>query len=329
MHRRRLLAAALTLPSTLRGAAKVVANLTSPGAVNNPYGLRLGPDGALYICEIGNHRVSRLDLRTRSLSTIVEDQREPYEVAFDAQGHLLFVDMPAHVVRRVDRKTLGVSTIAGTGTPGFSGDGGPAVRAELRNPHSIAIHPDGRLLICDIGNHRIRSVDLGKGTIATFAGTGERLPTPDGASLQGAPLNGPRAIDFDAAGNLYVVLREGNAVLRLAGGRFRRFAGTGEKGYSGDGGDAKLARLSGPKAISCAPDGSVYIADTESHTIRRIDAAGVIATVVGTGERGDGPVGDPLTCKLSRPHGVFASPEGEVYIGDSESHRLRVLKVAV
>jgi len=199
------------------------------------------------------------------------------------------------------------------------------VNAELRNPHSIAVHPDGRLLICDIGNHRIRGVDLKTGTISTFAGTGEHGATPDGAPLADVSLNGPRAIDFDASGNLYVVLREGNAVLRRENGRFHHVAGTGEKGYSGDGGDAKRAKLSGPKAISCASDGSVYIADTESHTIRRIDPAGVITTVVGTGERGDGPAGDPLKCKLSRPHGVFASKSGALYIGDSESHRVRVL----
>ncbi len=325
MYRRQFIAAMLAAPLSIRGAAKTISDLTPPGAVNNPYGLKTGPDGALYICEIGNHRVSRLDLGTRSLSTIVDGQKEPYEVAFDQEGNLLFVDMPAHVVRRVDRKTLAVATIAGTGTPGFSGDDGPATQAKLHNPHSIAVHPDGRLLICDIGSNRIRGVDLKTGTISTFAGTGDRSATADGAPIATASLNGPRAIDFDAAGNLYVVLREGNAVLRLEGGRFHHIAGTGDKGYSGDGGDAKLAKLSGPKAISCASDGSVYIADTESHTIRRIDRAGIITTVVGTGERGDGPTGDPLKCKLSRPHGVFASKSGAVYIGDSESHRVRVL----
>ena len=323
-QRRGFLASVLAFPALLRGYKRQIENLTADGAVNNPYGIRIGPDGGLYVCEIGNHRVSRVDVANGAVEPLVTNQKEPYEVQFDNEGNLLFVDMPAHSVRRWDKRTGTVTTIAGTGIVGFSGDGGPAVEAQLRNPHSIALDRQGRLLICDIGNHRIRRVDLKAGTISTFAGTGEPKPTPEGSPLTGAPLNGPRAIDFGAGGELYVVLREGNAVYRLENDRWRRFAGTGEKGYSGDGGDARLAKLSGPKAICCAKDG-VFIADTESHTIRRIALNGTITTIAGTGERGDGPVGDPLACKLSRPHGVYVDPTGRIYIGDSESHRIRVI----
>ena len=112
------------------------------------------------------------------------------------------------------RKTGIISTIAGTGTAGFSGDGGPAAAAQLRQPHSIAFDPQGRLLICDIGNLRIRRVDLATGKIETWAGNGEKKPTPDGAPIAGTPLNGPRAITVAPDGNLYLVLREGNAVFR-------------------------------------------------------------------------------------------------------------------
>jgi sugar lactone lactonase YvrE len=183
--------------------------------------------------------------------------------------------------------------------------------------------------VCDIGNHRVRRIDMKSGAIETWAGTGERKPTPDGAPLAGTPLDGPRAIDSDGTGNLYLALREGNAVYRidLAQGRIYHLAGTGEKGYEGDGGPAKAAKLSGPKGIAYSPDRSVYIVDTESHTIRRIDLkSGIIATVLGTGERGDGPDGDPLKCKTARPHGVFVDRKGVVYVGDSEAHRIRVLR---
>src|SRR5947207_956097 len=95
-------------------------------------------------------------------------------------------------------------TIAGTGSPGFSGDGGPAVQAQVRQPNSIALDPQGRLLICDIGNLRIRRVNLRSGMIETWAGTGEKKPTPDGAPIAGTPLNGPRAIALDPDGNLYL-----------------------------------------------------------------------------------------------------------------------------
>jgi DNA-binding beta-propeller fold protein YncE len=313
--------------------------------VNNPYGLVVGPDGALYFCEVDNHRVRRLDLKTKRISTVAGSGEkgysgdggpalkaalnQPYEVRFDKQGNLFFAEMQNHVVRRVDAKTHIITTVAGIGKPGFGGDGGPAAQAQLRQPHSIAFDPEGRLLICDIGNNRIRRVDLSTGMIDTWAGTGEKKPAIDGAPLAGAPLNGPRAVDVDPQGNLYLVLREGNAVYRIdpKAGRIFYLAGTGEKGYTGDGGAAKEAKLNGPKGISWAPDGSLYIADTESHVIRRIDLkTGLIRTVAGTGERGDGPDGDPLKCKLSRPHGIFVARDGTIYIGDSESHRIRVLQ---
>jgi DNA-binding beta-propeller fold protein YncE len=323
--------------------AATIENLGGGGFMN-AYGLVIGPDGALYVCEIGTHRITRLDLKTGKRSVVAGHEsrkgfageggaaaaatlNEPYEIRFDRDGNLFFVDMPNAVVLRVDRKTGVLTRVAGTGVAGFSGDGGPAVNAQLRQPHSIAFAPDGSLLICDIGNHRIRRVDLKSGKIETWAGTGERAPTPDGAPLKGTPLNGPRAIDFDGRGNLYLALREGNAVYRidLKSERIFHVAGTGEKGNSGDGGDAKVAKLSGPKGVSCGRDGSVYIADTENHTIRVIKG-GVIRTIAGTGSRGDGPVGDPLKCGLARPHGVFVDRGGRVYIGDSENNQVRVVR---
>jgi sugar lactone lactonase YvrE len=313
--------------------------------LNNPYGLVIGPDGALYFCEIGNHRVRRLDLKTNVISTaagngekgysgdggpaLAASLNEPYEVRFDDAGNMYFAEMQNHVVRRVDARTGLISTVAGTGKPGFEGDGGPASKALLRQPHSIAFDRRGGLLICDIGNLRIRRVDLKSGTIETWAGTGEKKPTPDGAPIAGTPLNGPRAITAGRGGELYLVLREGNAVYRLdtEAGRIYHVAGTGETGYSGDGGPAKSARFAGPKGIAWAPDNSLYLADTENHVIRRIELkSGEITTVVGTGQRGDGPDGAARDCHLSRPHGIFVSTAGRVFVADSESHRIRILE---
>jgi sugar lactone lactonase YvrE len=342
---------ALVICASVAAASKQITTIAGDGTpgysetqINNPYGLTMGPDGALYFCEVGNHRVRRLDLKTRRLSDVAGNGQhgysgdggpalsaslnEPYEVRFDSAGNMFFVEMQNHVVRRVDARTRIITTIAGTGQPGFSGDGGPAAKAQLRQPHSIAFASDGSLLICDIGNHRIRRVDLSAGTISTFAGTGEAAPTPDGSPLAGTPLNGPRALTIDPEGNIYLVLREGNAVYRIGvqDHRIHHVAGTGEQGHTGDGGPARLAKLSGPKGIAWAPDGSLYIADTESHTIRRIDLkTGIIQTVAGTGEHGDGPAGNPLACRLSRPHGILVDASGVVYIGDSESHRIRLM----
>ena len=313
--------------------------------VGNPYGLTLGPDGALYVCEVDTHRVRRIDLDAGTISTVAGTGEkgysgdggpatqaalnEPYEVRFSADGDMYFVEMRNALVRRVDGKTGVISTVAGTGEEGFGGDGGSATQAQFKQPHSIAFGPDGALYVADIGNHRIRRVDLGSGVVTTFAGTGERLPTPDGAPVEGTPLNGPRAMTFSRDGDMLLALREGNQVYRLEWKTktWRHIAGTGEKGYSGDGGPAKQALLSGPKGIEVGPGDGVYIADTESHTIRRIDLGdGTIETVAGDGTVHDGPDGDPLACGLARPHGIYVDQAGTLYIGDSENHRVRILR---
>ncbi|MEP6714641.1 MAG: hypothetical protein ABJC09_03650 [Terriglobia bacterium] len=311
--------------------------------LDQPFGLAVGPDGGLYFCEVGNHRITRLDLKSRKLEVIAGTGQkgnsgdggfataatmdEPYELAFNRARDLYFCDRTNHVVRRIDHATHRISTVAGTGAEGFGGDGGPAVQAQLRQPHSIAFTPAGLLLICDILNFRIRSLDPATGVMATWAGTGKRGSVEDGAVAANSPLDGPRALAISAQGTYYLALREGNAIYRLdpKSGRMFRFAGSGEKGFSGDGGDARQARLNGPKGVAAAPDGSIYIADTENHVIRRVDRNGVITTVAGTGERGDGEDGDPRKAALARPHGVFVDSKGVLYIADTENHRIRVL----
>jgi len=343
-----LLLAALPGGRRVAPSVATVIGTGSPGysdaQVNNPYGVTIGPDGALYFCDLDNQRIRRLDLKSRRTTDIAGNGQRayagdggpatsgslnmPHEIAFDARGHLYIAERDNHVVRKVDAASGVMSTLAGTGVAGFSGDGGQAREAQLRQPHSIAIGPDGRLLICDVGNHRIRAVNLASGAIETIGGTGERLPTPDGARLKGTPLNGPRTMVMERDGTIYLALREGNALYRIAPktGSLHHLAGTGEQGYSGDGGPARLAKLAGPKGLALAGR-SLYLADTESHTIRRVDlGTGTITTVLGTGARGDGPDGDPLQCKLARPHGVFAAPDDTLYVGDSEAHRIRVLR---
>ncbi len=313
--------------------------------VGGPFGVAVGPDGHLYICETTGHVVRRLNRKTGSLTTVTGTLNrggysgdggpahkarlnEPYEVRFDKAGNMFFVEMKNHIVRRVDATTGVITTVAGTGKPGFSGDGGAANKAQLHRPHSIALDESGGLYVCDIRNHRVRKVDLESGIITTFAGTGAKKRTRDGARLEGTPLNGPRALDY-RSGNLLLALREGNAVYRidLKTRTFHHLAGTGKKGYSGDGGPAKLATLSGPKGVSVAANGDIYLADTESHTIRVIRKAnGHIETVVGTGKKGAGADGDPLKCEMDRPHGVFVDKQGNVFIGDSSNHRVLMLK---
>ena len=320
---------------------------TGAGEVANPYGLAFGPDRALYFCDLDNQRIQRLDLKTRQVSTVAGNGTRgysgdggpatqaslniPHEIAFDRAGHLYIVERDNHVVRRVEARTGLLTTFAGTGTAGFGGDGGPAAAAQLRQPHSVAIDPSGqRLLICDIGNHRIRQVDLPSGVITTWAGTGERAPTPDGAALAGTPLNGPRTMVFDRRGHVYLALREGNAIYRIDRDTrtLHHVAGTGQQGYTGDGGPARAATLAGPKGLAWHRD-TLYIADTESHVIRAVNLRrGRIRTVLGTGTRGDGPEPDPRRCALARPHGLLVDARGQLYVTDSEAHRIRVVSGA-
>jgi DNA-binding beta-propeller fold protein YncE len=357
MKRRELLKTFIVLlaPHNLREERSIVSTVIGDGSpgysdhqVNNPYGLIIGPDGALYFCDLDNQRVRRLDLRTKRTLTVAGNGRKgyegdggpatsaslnmPHEIQFDREGNLYIAERDNHVIRRVEAKTGIISTLAGTGVAGFAGDAGPAARAQLRQPHSVAFDARAKsLLICDVGNHRIRIVDLATGLIDTYAGTGERKTTQDGASIATSALNGPRAMAFDSAGSLYLALREGNAIYRIdrRARTIDHVAGTGEQGYTGDGGNARQARLGGPKGLAWWR-GMLYVADTENHVIRLIDCRkGTIRTVLGTGNRGDGADGDPMKCALARPHGVFVDSRGVLYVGDSEAHRIRKLSRAV
>jgi DNA-binding beta-propeller fold protein YncE len=315
--------------------------------IGEPFGVEVGPDRALYICEVRNHRVLRLDLKSGQVTTVAGNGtkgysgdggpatkaqlNEPYEVRFDRAGNMLFVEMKNYVVRRVDAKTGTISTVAGTGELGFSGDGGPATKAQLNIPHSIALDGDDNLYIADIGNHRIRKVDAKSGVIATIAGNGEKRPPIDGQTAAGKPMIGPRAL-FIEGGTLWITLREGHSVWRmdLADGVVRHVAGTGKRGYSGDGGPAKQAAFDGPKGIAIGPDGNAYVVDTENHAIRVIDTkGGTIRTLAGKGpqHQGGGGDGGPATsATMDRPHGICVAADGTVYIGDTNNHRVRRVK---
>ena len=312
--------------------------------VNNPYGIIVGPDGALYFCDLDNQRIRRFDPKTKKVTTVAGSGEKgyggdggaalqaslnmPHEIQFDQAGNLYIAERDNHVIRKVEAKTGVISTVAGTGAPGFSGDGGPGAQAQLRQPHSIVFDRDGTLLICDIGNQRIRRLHLDTGVIETWAGTGQAAETADNAPVAGTPLRGPRTMAMAPNGDLYLALREGNAILRIDARTqtLHRIAGTGEQGYAGDGGPALAAKLGGPKGLAYA-GGQLYVADTENHVIRKIDlTSGLISTALGTGIRGDGPETSPLECKLSRPHGLLADSTGRLYITDSEAHRIRMLE---
>ena len=312
--------------------------------VAQPFGVEIGPDGALYVTEVGNHRIMRVDRKTNQLTTITGTGkagysgnrqiaakavlREPYELRFAKNGDIYFVEMKNHIVRKIEALTNTVSLVAGIGQAGFGGDGGAATAAALKNPHSIALDDQGYLYIADIGNHRIRRVNLATGIIDTIAGTGEKKLPTNGSLARGYPLLGPRALCFDK-GVLWIALREGHSVwsLNLSSGRLQHVAGTGEKGFTGDSGAPLQATFNGPKGIAVGPQGRLFVVDTENQAIRMIDLKqNKITTVCGFGPHGHGSGGDgsaATKAQMGRPHGICVDANGVVYVGDTMNHRVR------
>lgn len=310
--------------------------------VGDPFGVEIGPDGALYVTEVGNHRVRRVDLKSGSISTVAgngskgysgdgglataAELNEPYEVRFDGDGNMFFVEMQNHLIRRVDAKTGVITTVAGTGQAGDGGDGGPAIRAKFNRPHSIALDDKGHLYVADIGNHRIRRIDLKTGVVESIAGSSAKKLPVDGQRARGNPILGPRALFIDGR-TMWIALREGHSVwkMNLDDGILHHVAGSGKKGYSGDGGPAIEATFDGPKGIAVGPHGNVFVVDTENQVIRKIDVrTGIISTVAGNGKRGgSGDHGPAVQAELARPHGICVAADGAIYIGDTLNHRVR------
>lgn len=305
-------------------------------AVQDPFGVEVGPDGALYITEVGHHRIRRADLKTNRISTVAgtgkkgysgdgglatqANLNEPYELRFDRAGNMYFVEMQNHIIRRVDAKTKRISTIAGTGKAGFSGDGGPATKATFNRPHSIALDQTGNLYVADIGNHRIRHINLETGVVETIAGTGEKTLPVEGQIAKGAPILGPRAL-YVTGDTMWIALREGNSVwkMNLKSGELAHVAGSGKKGF--DDGSADKSTLNGPKGIVVDHDSNAFVVDTENHVIRRIDGdTQIVTTIAGNGVPGSSD-GEALNAQLNRPHGICLGRDGSLFVGDTLNHR--------
>jgi DNA-binding beta-propeller fold protein YncE len=311
--------------------------------LNGPFDVAFDSAGNLFFSDTFNHRIRRVDARSGVITTVAGNGEaghggdggpavraslnEPYGIAIDRAGNIFVADRLNRRIRRIDAANGSITTLAGTGEAAYSGDGGPAARAGLGEPNGLALDADQRhLYIADVADHRVRIVDLSSGTIATFAGTGQPEHGGDGGPAAEAGIFGARAVKLGPDGTVYILERQGSS-LRAVGaatGIITTIAGTTGRGYSGDGGPALAAVFDAPKEMAIDPDGSLLIVDTENHAIRRIDrGTGVVTTIAG-GRHGTGGDGGPAAAAgLDRPHGAVVGPDGAIYIGDTNNHRIR------
>ncbi len=308
--------------------------------LDRPRGVAVDGAGNLYIADTQNKRIRKVD-STGTITTVAgtgvwgfsgdggpasEAQLStPRGVTVDGAGNLYIADSRNHRIRKVD-STGTITTVAGTGVEGFSGDGGPAVEARISFPEGVAVDGAGNLYIGDLYNNRIRKVDS-RGTITTIAGTGEGSYSGDGGPASEAQLSTPSGVAVDGAGNLYIGDTYNYRIRKVdSTGTITTIAGTGEDGFSGDGGPATEAHLYAPQSLAVDGAGNLYIGDLYNHRIRKVDSRGTITTIAGTGESGFSGDGGPATeAHLYAPHGVALDGAGNLYIADTINNRIRKL----
>lgn len=256
------------------------------------------------------------------------------DIVYDSHGVAYITEWFNHWVRAVASNGA-TARYAGTGVRGFAGDGGIATGAQLGFPRGLAVDADDNLYVSDAGNHVVRRVDRASGIITTVAGspyeTGEeRGFGGDGGPATDARLYSPRGLAFGPDGALYIADTLNNRIRRvdLETGVITTHAGTGEKGFSGDGGLASQAALNEPHRIVFDDDGYLYVADSYNHVLRMVDLAGAVHTIAGTpltpGDSGNG--GPALDALMNLPKGLDVATNGDVLFSDNDNHRVRILR---
>jgi DNA-binding beta-propeller fold protein YncE len=255
----------------------------------------------------------------------------PFDLAFDPAGNLCFSDTYNHCIRRIDARSGIITTIAGSGERGFSGDGGPATRAQMDQPYGIVIDRSGNIYIADRLNGRVRRVDGASGVITTLAGDGSGKYSGDGGPADRAGLAEPNGLALDREHRrLFVADVADNRVrvVDLASGIITTFAGTGKAAHAGDGGSAASADVFGARAVALAPDDSLYVLERQGSSLRRV-RDGIIETVAGTGARAYGGDGhDARHAVFNAPKEMAVDPAGNVFVVDTENHAIRLIDAA-
>jgi trimeric autotransporter adhesin len=305
-------------------------------------GVAVDSNGDVFIADTANNRIREVNATTGVITTVAgtgiagysgdggaatsATLNQPTGVALDSSGNILIADFGNSVIRKVNVATGVITTVAGNGTTGYSGDGGPATSAELANPRSVVLDSFGNIIIADSANSVVREVSASTGKITTIAGDGNTGDSGDGGPATAAELNLPEGIAVDSFGNIFIADLGNNKIRKVtAAGTISTVAGNGTTGSSGDGGPATSAELNAPINIAVDSAGNLFIADSNNNKIREVSAAtGNITTVVGNGVgnyRGDG--GAPLSAELNQPDAVAVGITGTLYIADQRNNVIR------
>ncbi len=305
-----------------------------------PFGVAVDGAGNLFIADFGNSRLRKVT-PANAITTVAGNGTigfsgdggpatsaqlfSPEGVAVDGAGNLFIADLLDNRIRKVTPAGT-ITTVAGNGTLGFSGDGGPGTSAELASPTGVAVDGAGNLFIADFLNNRIRKVTPA-GIITTVAGNGTIGFSGDGGPGTSAQLFLPEGVAVDGAGNLFIADSGNNSIRKVTpAGTITTVAGNGTLGFSGDGGPATLAELDSPVGVAVDGAGNLFIADSENNLIRKITPAGTITTVAGNGTRGFSGDGGPGTsAELASPSGVAVDRAGNLFIAEWRNNRVRKL----
>ncbi len=343
--------AAVTLLTAVSGSAQISTIAGAGGAgyggdggyatsayFNTPNSIARDAAGNLYIADASNARVRKVT-PSGFIYTIAgtgtsayggdggpastANLKGPTGVAVDASGNIYISDGPDARIRKVNTSGV-ISTFAGTGTTGFSGDGGAATAARFTNPGGLAFDTSGNLFVADRSNNRIRRI-TSAGFIKTVAGSGGAGSAGDGGAATTATINTPVNVTADRLGNIFIAEQTGNRIRKVnAAGTISTYAGTGTAGFSGDGSAATGAMISSPYGLAVDAGNNLYVGDMNNNRIRKVTSGGTISTYAGTGSAGFGGDGGAATAALlNAPAGVVVDNGGNLYIVDKANGRIR------
>jgi uncharacterized protein (TIGR03437 family) len=316
---------------------------TSAGLIA-PFALAVDSSGNVYFAENGDNRIRKIDAKSLNISTVVGNGtpgfsgdgsdptkaqlNSPTGLAVDSAGNLYIADSLNRRIRKV-ASGGSISTFAGNGTFSYSGDGGPAVQAQLNTPQGVAVDAAGNWYIADTLNNAVRKVSL-NGTISNYAGNGGAGSSGDGSAATSAQLNAPQGLAVDASGNLFIADTMNAKVRKVsASGTITTVVGSGTPGFGGDGGAAASAQLNLPVGVAVDSSGNLYIADFGNSRVRKVSTNNTIATVAGNGSAGySGDGGPAAKAQLNGPQAVAVDAAGNLYIADTGNNAIREVTAA-